>query len=211
MSTRSGSCRLARLAGIALAAAASGGRPYLSAGLTAAARGWPYLGAALTAAALAVAGGSGGAIAHPLYIGRVAATLGDSALRGRLSVNRLDFLEALATAHGDRLFGLSRPQLDSLAAQYLRGHLAAVADGDTLALAIEGTGQERDEVWFHFTFAAARPVALLALEVTVLFELYPEQRNLLELTTPLGVHRHVFSPSRPILVQEVARPRGAPP
>ena len=144
--------------------------------------------------------------AHPIYIGRVRAALSDTALSGRLSVNRLDFLQALEAELGDGLFGLPRHQLDHLSCRYLQGHLRAVVDGDTLALAIERAGQERDEVWFDFAFPAPAAPRLLTLEVTVLFELFPEQRNLLELTTPRGLKRHVFAPARPVLVQEVAPP-----
>ncbi|MFH1572243.1 MAG: DUF6702 family protein [Gemmatimonadota bacterium] len=146
---------------------------------------------------------------HPLYIGRVSAQVGEAALAGRLWVNRLDLLAALERARGGPLYELSRARLDSLTVGYLRDRLRAVADKDTLQLAVLQTGQERDEVWFDFAFPLAPPVELLALEVAVLFETFPDQRNLLELTTARGVHRHVFTPEHPWLVQEVS-PAGDP-
>lgn len=136
--------------------------------------------------------------AHPVYIGRIDATLEGSALRGRLSVNRLDFLQVLAGGRLDRLTGLSRAELDSLSFRYLQMRLVAIADGDTLALSIDASGQERDEVWFDWAFPAPATRRDLVLGITVLFEL-AEQRNLLQLTTPTGVRRHVYTSARPWL------------
>ncbi|MFC1525965.1 DUF6702 family protein [Candidatus Latescibacterota bacterium] len=136
------------------------------------------------------------AAAHPIYIGRISAALGDSALSGRISVNRLDFLQALAPGRSVRLHELSRAQLDSLSLRYLQARLGATADGDTLALDLEGSGQQRDEVWFDFTFPVLPAPEELTLRVAVLFEL-PEQKNLVELQVDSQVFRRVLTPPSP--------------
>jgi len=172
---------------------------------------------------------------HPIYIGRITAALGssaqvssaqassdqassgrdssarrnpargDSALSGRLYANRLDFLEVLAARHTRPLYELSRDQLDSLSAAYLAHHLIAVADADTLPLSIGGSGQEREDVWFDFSFPWPEGARQLRLGATVLFE-QREQRNLLVLSTPAAVLRHVFTHTQPVFAVECGPP-----
>lgn len=144
----------------------------------------------------------------------------DSAITIRVRMFRDDLEHALARFHGTDSATIARhPRLDSLVAPYLAKTLVLTVPGGSAGgrLTLEGpvvqVGRERDEgnwemTWVLLRLPLAAPVQHLEVRNDIMFELFPNQQNLVQvLVLPGGARQALyFAPGSGPQSLEVSRP-----
>jgi hypothetical protein len=112
---------------------------------------------------------------------------------------RDDLEHALARFHGtDSATVAGHPRLDSLIGAYLARTLVLQADGKALQGAVLQVGRERDEGNWEVTlvlvrYPLPRPVTQLVVRNDIMFELFPNQQNLVQaLRLPGGERQTLY-------------------
>lgn len=118
---------------------------------------------------------------------------------GRVAVLRTRFFRhdlenALQKYYGLAGFALdSAERSDSLFLGYARKHLVIISAGDTLAASIVTSGEEQDIWWYELQYRSDTPISNLQVINRVLFDLFADQQNILQLLfIPSGRREMLF-------------------
>lgn len=140
----------------------------------------------LTAALLvAPAGGPapGQRPGHPVHVTYTSLDVEGRSIRGRIRFFPDDLGTALGRVAGRDAVSPDDPRGDSLALMYLNTKLDIDVGGERLDLTLTGSGEAGDPVmhWYTFRAEAADRIDSVSVRNTALFELFRDQRNLLDL------------------------------
>ena len=123
----------------------------------------------------------------------------DSAITARVRMFRDDLEHALARFHHtDSATVANHPRLDSLIGAYLGRALVLQADGKALQGTVLQVGRERDEgnwemTWVLLRYPLPRPAKQLVVRNDILFEMFPNQQNLVQaLRLPGGERQTLY-------------------
>lgn len=142
------------------------------------------------------------AVGHGLHlsIGKSEAT--DTALTGKLVFNKLDFVEALDQWDSDRpIYELTPEDFEKLTLRYMKRHFKVEANGARdLKLEITEAGTGKETMWLAFRFASPETLRQIRVEHRVLFDVFPDQGNVLEVRWGKGRESHLFRVDDPFRV-----------
>ena len=142
--------------------------------------------------------------AHGLHlsIGKGDATA--TTLTGKLVFNKLDFIEALDQWINETpIYELTPEAFEKLTLRYMKRHFKVEANGKTdLKLEITEAGQGNETMWMQFRFQSPDTLRQIKVENRVLFGAFPDQGNVLEVTSTAGKQRHLFRANAATVVYE---------
>lgn len=127
-----------------------------------------------------------GAPGHDLH-----ASYGNLGLEGSLAILQLrvfkdDLEDALGRFSGDdELVMEVSPAVDALFLRYLARHFVLEVEGEVLRGAIVGSGYDeldREPIWtYQVRYDAPAPIGSARITNTILFEIFPDQRNVVRI------------------------------
>src|SRR5690606_36650581 len=92
-----------------------------------------------------------------------------------------DLEEAIRYMTADTRFRIEHTaEADALVERYLRGGLVLDADGTRPEGKVLQSGEEDDMFWYVLEYRAPAPVSRLIVRNEIMVDLYPEQRNVLQ-------------------------------
>ncbi|MFQ5704611.1 MAG: DUF6702 family protein [Gemmatimonadales bacterium] len=119
---------------------------------------------------------------HPLHVSYIKLEVEDSTISGRVRVFPDDLARALAAFHHRDTVDLDAADADSLFEAYLRATLDVAGDSVALVTYIVTSGQDAKPKmrWYEFQIQLEQPIKQLGLRSRIFFELYRDQRNLVD-------------------------------
>lgn len=132
-------------------------------------------------------GGGVPAAAHDLHVSHTRMVLEERAVVLRIRLFHDDLQEALRRFSGDSTLRLTAEhRADSLFGAYLIRTLRLEADGHAIRLTVSASGIEKDQaaqdvVWYVLEGGLERPAGRLMVLNGVLFELFRDQQNIVQL------------------------------
>lgn len=127
------------------------------------------------------------AAGHDLHLSHTRMVLEERAVVLRIRLFHDDLQEALRRFSGDSTLRLSAEhRADSLFGAYLVRTLRLEADGRSVRLTVSASGLEKDQtaqevVWYVLEGGLERPASQLMMLNGVLFELFRDQQNIVQL------------------------------
>ena len=123
------------------------------------------------------------AIAHKFYV-----TYGRMAVEGSVAVCRIRFFQddlenTMRWFSNDDGFVLgATSEADSLFLAYIEDRFQLKVSGQTLSSSVIGSGEEQDMWWYTVQFDATETIDDLQIINRLLFDLLPDQRNILKVS-----------------------------
>ncbi len=151
----------------------------------------------LLVAGTAPSGGSP-ATSHDVHVSHTRMVLEGRSVVLRIRLFHDDLQLALRRFGGDSTLALTMEhRADSLFGAYFRQGARLAADGRAIRLRVTSSGMERDDaaeqvVWYVLEGEVARPVAQLVLLQSVLFEVFRDQQNIVQLLRLPEDRRHTL-------------------
>jgi len=136
--------------------------------------------------------------AHDLHLTHTRLVLDGATVGARIRLFHDDLQVALRLFSGDSTLQLTSTQRhDSLFAAYARGRLHLTLDRDSVLLRVTGSGAETDPasqqvVWYVLEGEVPRPARHLDLLNGLLFEVYRDQQNIVQLLHLPGEERRTL-------------------
>jgi hypothetical protein len=129
----------------------------------------------------AEAGSTDAAVAHPLKLSHGRIDVDGALITARVRLFWDDLEEAIRYMTEDRRFRIGHTaEADSLVGAYLQTVLIVDADGTRPVGRVVQSGEEDDMFWYVIEYRAAAPVRRLTLRNAIMVDLFPEQRNVLQ-------------------------------
>ena len=143
--------------------------------------------------------------AHGLHISLGKAEVTEAGISGKITLNKLDFVEAIDQWDSDTpIYELTPEEFEKLTLRYMKRHFKVEGNGRTdLKLVIKEAGQGMDTMWLTFRFLSKRPLETIRVEHRVLFNVFPDQANVLAVTSGKGKESFLFRVDQPVKVFSV--------
>jgi hypothetical protein len=136
---------------------------------------------------------------HDIHLTHTRMVVEGKAVVCRIRVFRDDAEIALRQFVGNPAFTLTgQARADSLFGAYASRHLRVRSGADTLRFRVTASGSEHDQdaqevIWYILESEAPRPIARLGVLNGLMFELYRDQQNLMQvLRQPAGERRTLY-------------------
>lgn len=143
--------------------------------------------------------GTRNSLSHDLHVSHTRMVLEGTTVACRIRLFKDDLEKALRLYSGrDTLHLTEKGRADSLFGAYFGQKATVVADGKRIALTVSASGTERDPaaqeiVWYVLEGESGGPVSKLVLLQGVMFELFRDQQNIVQLLrAPGDVHRTLY-------------------
>jgi hypothetical protein len=132
--------------------------------------------------------------AHGLHLSIGKAEVTETAITGKMTFNKLDFVEALDQWNEQvQIYELTPEDFERLTLKYMKRHFKVEANGSAdLKLEITSAGQGKETLWMAFRFASEDTLKTIKVEHRVLFGAFPDQGNVLEVKSKKGKESHLF-------------------
>lgn len=139
---------------------------------------------------------------HGLHLSIGKAEVAEKTISGKMTFNKMDFIEALDQWDADRpIYELSPEEFERLTLLYMKRHFKVEANGSRdLRLSITGASQGNETLSLMFEFSSNDTLREIRVEHRVLFGVFPDQGNVLEVTSESGRKSHLFRLDSPIAV-----------
>jgi len=148
---------------------------------------------------------AGTVVAHGLHLSITKAEASENEITGKLTLNKLDFVEALDQWSNDtKIYELTPEAFESLTLRYMKRHLKVEANGSMdLKLEIVDAGQGKETMWLAFKFTSSEKLESIKVENRVLFGAFPDQGNVFEVKSEKGKQSHLFRVDAPTATFEL--------
>lgn len=135
---------------------------------------------------------------HPLKLSHGRLDVEGDRMTVRIRMFWDDLEEAIRYMTEDRRFRIGHTaQADSLVGEYLGGVLILNADGARPTGRVIDSGEEDDMFWYILEYRSNAPIRRLTFRNEIMVDLYPEQRNVLQVrNTARNVNRTFYFSSR---------------
>lgn len=122
---------------------------------------------------------------HPLKLSHGRLDVEGDRMTVRVRMFWDDLEEAIRYMTEDRRFRIGHTaEADSLVGRYLSSVLVLDADGARPAGQVLESGEEDDMFWYIVEYRAPAPIRRLTVSNQIMVDLYPEQRNVLQVRNP---------------------------
>lgn len=135
---------------------------------------------------------------HPLKLSHGRVDVNGAVITLRVRMFWDDLEEAIRTMTEDRRFRIGHTaEADSLVGAYLQQVMILEADGSRPRGRVMESGEEDDMFWYIVEYRAAAPIRQLSVRNEIMVDLYPEQRNVLQVrNTARDVNRTFYFSSK---------------
>lgn len=142
--------------------------------------------------------------AHGLHLSIGKAEVAETEITGKVTLNKLDFVEALDQWNNEtKIYELTPEEFEKLTLRYMKRHFKIEANGVTdLKLDITEAGQGKETMWMAFRFVSDDTIRTIRVEHRLLFNTFPDQGNVLEVKSKKGKESHLFRVDSPTAVFE---------
>lgn len=124
-------------------------------------------------------------VAHPLKLSHGRVDVNGAVITLRVRMFWDDLQEAIRFMTEDRRFRIEHTATaDSLVGAYLQQVMILEADGGRPPGRVLESGEEDDMFWYIVEYRAPSPVQELVVRNQIMVDLYPEQRNVLQVRNP---------------------------
>lgn len=136
--------------------------------------------------------------AHPLKLSHGRVDVNGAVITLRVRMFWDDLQEAIRSMTEDRRFRIEHTATaDSLVGEYLQETMIMEADGSRPRGRVLESGEEEDMFWYIVEYRAPSPIRQLVVKNQIMVDLYPEQRNVLQVRNPSAeVNRTFYFSSR---------------
>lgn len=139
---------------------------------------------------------------HGLHLSIGKVEVGETEVVGKLTFNKLDFVEALDQwDSATPIYELTPEAFEKLTLRYMKRHFKVEANGATdLRLEITKAGQGEETLWMGFRFASSDTLKQIKVEHRALFGIFPDQANVLEVKAGGRKQTHMFRVDSPTAI-----------
>ena len=124
-------------------------------------------------------------LAHPLKLSHGRVDVSGAVITLRVRMFWDDLQEAIRYMTEDRRFRIEHTaRADSLVGEYLQDVMILEADGARPSGRVLESGEEEDMFWYIVEYRAPSAVRELVVRNQIMVDLYPEQRNVLQVRNP---------------------------
>jgi hypothetical protein len=124
-------------------------------------------------------------VAHPLKLSHGRVDVNGAVITLRVRMFWDDLQEAIRFMTEDQRFRIEHTaRADSLVGAYLQQVMILEADGDRPVGRVLESGEEDDMFWYIVEYRAPSAIRQLVVRNQIMVDLYPEQRNVLQVRNP---------------------------